>query len=479
MAAAVYPGRQKTLRRIRHRRARLSRSIGYVLAALMLLGAMTSAPAASAEDRIYAKTAAGGALANAQRPPARAMWVWETDKLLGDPAARAAFIRFCRAHRIGLVFLQALYQVRALRGGEIRCRLSRTGALGELLGEAARAGIAVDALEGRPEFALASGHPRVLALVRAVIEFNRQAPPARRFHGIHLDNEPYLLLGFDGPQRAAILRQFLELNEKVMALLGRAPDRLSYGVDLPFWFDDPAQELSFHGVRQSVARHVLDLVDNVAIMDYRTAAGGPDGIIRHARDQIEYADRAGKNVYIGVETSRAQPARTHFLYGITEATWQSLGRADAPFLMLSRLDDFRLASFDDGNRRYVGLVEPQSLPDRAAFDAALARLYAIYGASGAGRQADLPAISEAAYAALTRRREYAGFAPFTLAGAGGRLRAAGFVTTELMLPKITFAGRSKRELEEALRETALAFPRDPALAGFAVHDYRGWRELPD
>jgi hypothetical protein len=37
-------------------------------------------------------------------------------------------------------------------------------------------------------------------------------------------------------------------------------------------------------------------------MDYRDRALGGDGIVSHAMDELTYADKAGKQVLIGVET---------------------------------------------------------------------------------------------------------------------------------------------------------------------------------
>ena len=47
---------------------------------------------------------------------------------------------------------------------------------------------------------------------------------------------------------------------------------------------------------------ILDLVDNIGVMDYRTVAYGADGIIAHGEQELAYAATVGKDVFIGVET---------------------------------------------------------------------------------------------------------------------------------------------------------------------------------
>jgi hypothetical protein len=51
------------------------------------------------------------------------------------------------------------------------------------------------------------------------------------------------------------------------------------------------------------SEHVIDLVDEVAIMDYRTAAYGADGVIAMAQDELAYASKQGKAVFVGLETT--------------------------------------------------------------------------------------------------------------------------------------------------------------------------------
>jgi hypothetical protein len=79
---------------------------------------------------------------------------------------------------------------------------------------------------------------------------------------------------------------------------------LSLGADIPFWFDsrNAFQELGAELDGRPVSEHLIDILDNLSIMDYRTEAYGPDGVVAHALDELTYAARRGKSVLIGLET---------------------------------------------------------------------------------------------------------------------------------------------------------------------------------
>jgi hypothetical protein len=227
----------------------------------------------------------------------RALWVWDSAPLLMDTAARQRFLDFCREREVDTAWLQV---TRRLPG---ETRLEHEEGWRDLLHDAHRDGLTIHALDGDPAFVLRERHYIVLNLVDTIIRFNRAAPPDQRFDGIHLDNEPYLLAGWDLAEiRERVVAEYLELNARVQRAV-RAEGGLEYGVDIPFWSMGDA---TFEGVRKPVAFHLLDLVDNVGIMDYRNMAGGDDGIIAHARALLEYGDRTKARVFVGVETSSVE-----------------------------------------------------------------------------------------------------------------------------------------------------------------------------
>lgn len=241
--------------------------------------------------------------ARGQTPTSRALWVWDSAPLLRDPSARRRFLEFCQARGINIAWVQV---TRSAAGN----RLQHEDSWHDLLRDAHRGGVKIHALDGDPAYVLRERHYVILTLVDTIIRFNREAPPGQRFDGIHLDNEPYLLDGWQLPViREGLLTAYLELNALVQRAV-RAEGGLEYGVDIPFWWqyrDDQTGaaigDVTFAGVRKAASFHILDLVDNVGIMDYRNVAGGDDGIIAHARALLEYGNGTKANIFVGVETS--------------------------------------------------------------------------------------------------------------------------------------------------------------------------------
>jgi hypothetical protein len=239
----------------------------------------------------------------AQARPSRALWVWDSTALVQDAAARQDFLEFCRTGNIDIAWVQV---ARAIGGN----RLLHESGWRSLLREAHLAGIKIHALDGDPEWVLRERHGLVLALVDTIIRFNRDAPVTERFDGIHLDNEPYLLPGWQLPDyRERLLADYLQLNATVQQLV-RAEGGLEYGVDIPFWWNYRDEQtggaigdVTFAGTRKAASFHILDLVDNVGVMAYRNVAAGTDGIVAHAKDLLTYANGTNAKVLVAVETS--------------------------------------------------------------------------------------------------------------------------------------------------------------------------------
>jgi len=187
----------------------------------------------------------------AAKPKPRAMWIWSTAELVHDEAQCDDLFRMCRLDGISLLWIQLPYELNftsttesvlsplggegARRAGEgeaqtgigtptdnslapssglrppspprgagtvfsdlsphTRCRISSPVELRRFLKRAHDLGIRVHALDGYPEFAVRKFHAVPLAVVDEVVRFNSQSAPAERFDGLHLDNEPYLILG--------------------------------------------------------------------------------------------------------------------------------------------------------------------------------------------------------------------------------------------------------------------------------------------
>jgi hypothetical protein len=135
-----------------------------------------------------------------------------------------------------------------------------------------------------------------------VIHFNQSVGPEERFVGVRYDNEPYILPEFAGVNKESILDQYMELLRLSQDLTESG--QLEFGVDIPFWFDQKNEFFEpitpYRG--RPLTECILDVVDNIGIMDYRTSAYGADGVIAHALGELRYAAEKGKKVFIGLET---------------------------------------------------------------------------------------------------------------------------------------------------------------------------------
>ncbi len=235
------------------------------------------------------------------RPPAGlGMWLWETAKLLGDPAAQTELQVFCRDQGITDLFLQLPYRAEKT-GEEWKISWDQPG-MRELLEGLHTVGITCHALDGDPRFALEEFHDQVKATLREIIRYNHGSEPEARFDAVRYDIEPYILPSFAGANKERILRQYLALLKELKR--DSAAAGLELGADIPFWFDalnrfyEPITELDGRPFTEAL----LAIADNIGIMDYRTRAYGADGTIAHAVNEIRLAEKMGKNVFIGLET---------------------------------------------------------------------------------------------------------------------------------------------------------------------------------
>jgi len=247
----------------------------------------------------------------AARALRRAMWLWETPAVTSGPDARRRLVQFCRTEGITDLFMQLPYKAERV---DERWTISwDRERLRPLIADLHAAGVTVHALDGDPKFGLPEWHGQVIATIRSIVEYNRESLPAERFDGIRYDIEPYLLPGFGGVRRTQILQHYLTIVAASQAVAAQAG--LVYGVDIPAWFDErneffePVAEVE----GRPLSEIIIDIVDNVGIMDYRTQAYGADGTIAHAQSELRYAAGVGKKVFVGLETSEL-PDETDFAF---------------------------------------------------------------------------------------------------------------------------------------------------------------------
>lgn len=232
--------------------------------------------------------------------PERAVWVWEQDSfaLLDEKRTWAEFTAFLERHSISTVYLYAdSYEGRSIIEDE-------PGRYRRFLRHLHVQGVQVYALLGSKylrtqEYVLPGKRAEAEAMLRRVLLYNRDAERATRFDGINVDIEPHLLDEWDAGRRG-LAENFLELSERYMEMKGEYGFQGPVGPAIPFWYDGVM--VGEAGEARRLSEQIQDVYDFVALMAYRDRAAGRDGIVRHVTDELEYAQRSGGKVFVGLET---------------------------------------------------------------------------------------------------------------------------------------------------------------------------------
>jgi hypothetical protein len=420
----------------------------------------------------------------------RVMWLWSTDKMLDDAERADDLFAFCNEQRVTQMWAQLPYSMRVFRKGsrvvDTKCAIQREPLLARFIEYAHDAGVEVHALAGCPEYAQRSYHHASLAIVDAVIAFNQQHSIAEQFDGIHFDNEPYLLLGWHDPRRREqILFEFLTLNAECQRRARGCSPRLQFGVDIPFWWqsiDTRTREaigvVTFHGLRKSAGLHLLEMLDNVGVMNYRDAAQGSDGMVAHGRGLLTHGDLAARaKLFMGVETSLQSSSRILFVVGQPRSKFESALRGRACELaMLSALDGHRLRVFDDGENVHVGIEISGSdtIENRLEIAEKILKIATALGTGGAEQQLELqgPFVHN-----LKRSKAWTDIRPCTVrdttTGDDYLLVSANEIAPE----KITFADDGLKRFSSQVAIAERTFRRHTSYAGIAVHHYDSFRAL--
>ncbi|HXV74590.1 MAG TPA: hypothetical protein VD713_07660, partial [Sphingomonadales bacterium] len=219
--------------------------------------------------------------------------------------------------------------------GNVR-RLSRGEDLAALVRLARQNGIAVEALEGDPQWALKERQGTFWPKLDALLAWNDAQPPESRLAGLHLDIEPYLLPQYKSSEKQRVMREYLELLTEVRRKLdGRG---LLLAADIPFWYDSRGKDepdnhiILFAGKEQFLSRHVQDICDYVAVMSYRQKAVGGNSITSVSEDEIAYGEQIGKKVFASVEMSEIRDTPTISFYGTDPALFrEQLGMVMSKF----------------------------------------------------------------------------------------------------------------------------------------------------
>jgi hypothetical protein len=412
------------------------------------------------------------------------MWAWSTKPLFdpAQPQEANRFLAFCAEQNIRTVYLAAEFE---RRGDEssLNRQMRNPDGYRAFLERAHQQGLRVEALAGTPEWALRANHLQALAALDAIIRYNHGSEPAGRFDGIHLDVEPYSLLGYYDPGlRGEILLGLVEMAEKCRERSHAAG--LTFSCDLPSWFyasgglERNGLIVNFKGEGKTAGEHLTDLADSITIMDYTNQADGAGGIIARALPALQYAASRGKKVVVGVETFQERDSTVSFVLGLpAKEFWSRLARSN--LWGVHRFEDYRVSLLADDANVHLGLSTPRQMTpaERVAFEGALARLAAQFGASADPERYHPFEMLELARAAVNENPDWEGFEPFEFTDPQNGQRFHGFRRTYRMQPQITFHGLGRETFEEEIASTVEWLSPHSSFGGVAVHFYDSFREL--
>ena len=161
--------------------------------------------------------------------------------------------------------------------------------------QASAAGIEVHAMGGHPIWALEENRAKMMKLVQYVKGYNRAAQGDERFHGIHLDIEPYVLPEWKTDSQEVISEWTSNLDAFVNEL--KKDSNLQASMDLAVWLD----KYKVPGEDISLSKWMINRMDHVSLMAFRDTAGGSNGIVNVSKEEIAFADELGKPILISVE----------------------------------------------------------------------------------------------------------------------------------------------------------------------------------
>ncbi|EHQ62364.1 hypothetical protein PDENDC454_10750 [Paenibacillus dendritiformis C454] len=169
-----------------------------------------------------------------------------------------------------------------------------------LVKKAHEAGIEMHAMGGHPGWALQDNAPRIRRLIDYVKKYNRAAEADERFHGIHLDVEPYVLPDWSS-RKDEVLRQWTA-NMKMFVEETKRNSNLETSIDLAVWLD---RTLLPDEPELSVSEWMIRTMDHVSLMAFRNTADGSNGIAAVVRDEMRMADRQRKPLIVTVEMKQS------------------------------------------------------------------------------------------------------------------------------------------------------------------------------
>jgi hypothetical protein len=212
--------------------------------------------------------------------------------------------------------------------------------------EAHRSGIEVHGLAGSVQWSEPDYRYLPLQLMDYVGAYNTSVSLEERLDGMQFDIESYNDRRFDRSRetKVANLTNYLttadELHDRLVELQKTQPD-LKLGFAIPYWFDNQnnkVPDLDYEGNIKPVGYHLMDILNRseggyIALMDYTNRAGGSNGSIKRAENEMKYLQEKARNVHmvIGQLMGTAKPKSSTFSGQKPDYIYKQLGLLNSAY----------------------------------------------------------------------------------------------------------------------------------------------------
>lgn len=374
---------------------------------------------------------------------ARAAWLWNPSQYFSSPAT-ARLIETADAWNIRHIFAQIAVRDRRVVDPKQWARL---------LAEMKQAGIQVHAMDGAPSMGLAEGIGESLDVIQAVAAFNKTA--AVPFAGVHFDVEPNGLPQYVVEPEKTV-KQWLEFVRQSTKKANDHKLNIGYSIS-PFL----RQAITLRGRTAPTFHYVMEQVDEVAVMAYRTQVEGNNGLTALLDPLVRFSKAADHNVaalWIGVETTSSTGHEFLALAGKQPPS--------QPENLTERYKDYRVIIAKLDEAWILGLAEDRHSTDGMA--ASKDDLLAL------AKEVGFPVTAEQPVMTLARRGmaetgEYTNITEVPLGAATSGHPVTAISARPIIPASITFAGRPVANLKDYIQTVERKY-HGLGINGVAIHD---------
>jgi hypothetical protein len=260
-----------------------------------------------------------------------AIWDW-TNPISWQDKNLESYAKSLKIHQINTIYVDISILADILSGQNSSERIQQEAKLSSALEEYTKTmnnnGISVYAASGNTDWSKPELQYIPLGIQQFVFNHNKIAD--NKVDGIEFDIESYNQDGFSEAsmtEKSLVLMEYMDMVDKLVIahkshLQENESQKLGLGFAIPYWLDNEnnnIKSINWQGKTGPTLFHLLDRLQtlpdtNVAVMAYRNAASGNDGMLYHSRTELDYAQARANNVdvLIGVETTNVEPEKITF-----------------------------------------------------------------------------------------------------------------------------------------------------------------------